>query len=72
MSNTEQLLEATCTALDPERFLEQLNQSEDGRSFLIGDSDSVILTRGFLESEIAIAQRGLDALERIRRLLAGT
>jgi hypothetical protein len=72
MSSTDQLLEAIRAALDPERFFEQLSQSEDGRAFLGGESDTVTLTRRFLEREAAVARQGLDALEEVRRRLTGT
>ncbi len=70
MSNTDELLEPIRTALDPERFFEELGLSEEGRSFLGGECDTVTLTRSFLDGEAEIARRGLGALEEIRRVLA--
>ncbi|GMQ85765.1 MAG: hypothetical protein BMS9Abin07_1333 [Acidimicrobiia bacterium] len=70
MSSTDELLEAIRTALDPERFFEQLDESAAGRSFLAGESDSVTLTRSFLDGEAEIARHALEALEQIRRILA--
>ena len=69
MSNIDHLLESIRTALDPERFFQQLQQSGQGKSFLNGDSDSVTLTRRFLDDEAAVARRGIDALEALSRTI---
>ena len=70
MGDIDELTEAIRTALDPERFFNLLNESEEGRSFLKREGDSVTLTRAFLDREVEIAQHALEALEEIRRLVA--
>jgi len=72
MGDIDDALDAIRTALDPQRFFEQLSESERGRSFLSGETDSVTLTRSFLDREAEIAQQALAALEEIRRHLAGS
>ena len=71
MSTTDQLLDAIHSALSPERFLSQLELSEEGRLFLSGERDTVPLTRDFLDSESLIAREGLQALGELGRRLAG-
>jgi len=67
MGELDDLLERVRTALDPERFLNELGASVQGRPFLSGEIETVALTRSFLDSEADIARYALEALEEIRR-----
>lgn len=70
VANVDELLQDIRTALDPVRFLAALGETEEGHRFLSGQSDTVPLSRGFLDTEAAIARRGLEALEAIARFLS--